>query len=278
MIDAAPSRRTKRRRQQAERSKPRPEWTRLEPRSREGNISDRAVSITLVTLLVAALVGWQVELIRDVVRWQNLRSRGQNASAVVVDVTGYNRDNRDDYFVYTFISECSCTVKVKIKGGATYDDGEHIPVRYDPHDHSNAEALADRAESGLPLAIPACALVSSTAVVLGIRELRRRRRARALIGSGAPKRSVQFQAWRWKLGDTTKHYLVLLDAGASDWSEPLGYVPVQRHCLRRLRPSDVLQLYGGEDAKAPAVLRHEGTVIVPTGPIIPGRRARERVG
>jgi len=88
---------------------------------------------------------------------------------------------------------------------------------------------------------------------------------------------VRFQAWRWKLGDSTKHYLVLLDEGASDWSEPLCYVPVQLGSIRRLESAHMLQFYGGENAKA--VLRHEGTVIVPTGPIIPGRReARDRVG
>jgi hypothetical protein len=168
---------------------------------------------------------------------------------------------------------------VKIKGGVTYNDGENIPVRYDPHDHSNAEALADRADSGLLPAILACALVTGTAIALPMLASRRRRRARSIIGSGAPKRPVRFQAWRWKLADTTKHYLVLIDADTSDWSEPLGYVPVAHSSIRRLKSSDILQLYGGGDAETPAVLRHEGTVIVPTGPIIPGRReARERVG
>ncbi len=229
--------------------------------------------------MLAFLVAWNGLIIRDVLRWENLRTRGQNASAVISDIETDHGDDGTTYFIYGFVSECSCTVTVHVNGHVTYDYGEQIAVRYDPHDHSNAEAVADRAGLDLPLQVLACSLVTTTAMVLGIRELRRRRRARALIGSGAPKRSVQFQAWRWKLGDTTKHYLVLLDAGASDWSEPLGYVPVPRHCLRRVGPSDILQLYGHGDAKAPAVLRHEGTVIVPTGPIIPGRReARERVG
>jgi hypothetical protein len=275
-MDAAPSRRTKRRRRKAERSKPRPEWTRFEPRSRTVQILDDTGTVALI---VAVLVGWLCAMIYDVVRWENLRARGQNASAVVVHVTVDQGEDTTTYFVHGYVAACDCLIKVHVNDHTDYQVGSYIAVRYDPQDHSNAEARTDRVENLLPTWIGLWLLVTTFAVVLGIRELRRRRRARALIGSGAPKRSMRFQAWRWKLGDNTKHYLVLIDASTSDWSEPLCYVPVERRRIRRLESSDILQLYGGGDAKTPAVLRHESTVIVPTGAIVPGRRqARDRVG
>ena len=54
-------------------------------------------------------MGWLGAMIYDGVRWENLRTRGQNASAVVVRVTADQGEDTITYFVYGHVAACDCT-------------------------------------------------------------------------------------------------------------------------------------------------------------------------
>jgi hypothetical protein len=207
--------------------------------------------------------------VRDSVRWENLRSRGRTAwGTVVASETQSDGDSGSLLYVFATVDECTCTLKVRVTTLEDHPDFSVIPVRYDPHDLSNAVPLVDRPTNDLPASIVGLALTVAVITPIWIKAWRRRR-SRGLLTALGSKRPVTFQAWRRQVGDSAQHYLVLFDAGSSASKEPLCCVPVTKRSIQRLDSGDVLQLYGN-GVVGDAALRREGAVVLPTGDVKAG--------
>jgi hypothetical protein len=128
-------------------------WLQIEPGSTSSAKWYRA-GIVLVALIAASVwIGWLFVVVRDTVRWENLRSRGRDATGFIVDTkTVDNGDSGTTHYVYASVDDCDCTVKLRVADDSLAI-GATIPVRYDPRDHSNAVALVDGANGELVPAI-----------------------------------------------------------------------------------------------------------------------------
>jgi hypothetical protein len=247
-------------------------WNRVEP----GRTRRRAWAIageTLVVLVVVgAMGGWLFGLVRETVRWENLRSRGVTAQALIVDTTIVDEGDGYNYYLKTDVAECHCFVTVRVTSIDDHEWWTSIPIRFDPRDHSNAVPLVDRPGDNLAVGIVFFVITLAALATTEALIVRRRLRCRALLRHAADERSVKFRVWRRQGG---KSYLVLYDAGTSDWDTPICCVPVSRRSVRRLRAHDVLRLYSSPDL-ASVALRKEGTVILPTGTVKAGRWEQSR--
>src|SRR5262245_7452006 len=113
-------------------------WTRLEAGptaaarwSRFGSWLVRLVVVAFATLFLAATV-------YDVVRWENLRTRGRDARARVEDT---ETTSDDGVRLYGWVPALQDFVVVSVNHDGRHPIGSHIRVRYDPRDTSNAVAL-----------------------------------------------------------------------------------------------------------------------------------------
>jgi hypothetical protein len=252
-------------------------WTPVEPGSRVVAGLQRAGLILLALAVIATFGGWLFTIVRDSVRWENLRSRGQTAWGTVVDSeTDSNGDSGSLLYVFANVEECSCTLKVRVTTLDGHPDFSVIPLRYDPQDLSNAVPLVDRPTDDLLASMVGFAITIAVIAPIWIKVWRRRKRSRRLLTAQVTTRAVTFQAWRRNFGDSSQHYLVLFDAGSSPSKEPLCCVPVTRRSIRRLGCDGILQLYG-DGIVGDVALRCEGTVVVPSGDVKAGTwEERER--
>jgi hypothetical protein len=218
---------------------------------------------------VAAAV-WLGVLVRQTVRWENLRTRGVTAPAYILYTQTVGNDNDGyKYYVHADVGGCDCVVVVRVTS-PDLDSTTPILVRYDPRDHSNAVPMRDRPASTLGIGIAICAGVFVIGLLMTGMRLRMRRRCKSLVQHSAEKRSVTFRAWRRRFGDNKEYYLLVYEAETRDHGEPICCMPITWLTLRRLRAEDVLLLYSGGSNGA-AALRREGTIILPSGPVKPGR-------
>jgi hypothetical protein len=254
--------RSLRRRKSAEGS-----WTPIEPGKTPGQRRARAAQLLGCTLLVLFFASLAIGVCSNLLLWEQLRTRGQDAQALV---TGFRTDEGDvtENYIEGYISQC-CDVEVAITTFEDHQLGSYLPVRYDPHHPTNAEALVDR-PANYELLLQVASLVMTLPVLIAIRASRRRRLSRILSEQSGPPPHVKFEAWRHKSGDNTVCYLVLFDVAATTWDEPLLCVPVRRTTIGRLKAGDALRMFGSGRPGDPIALRREGFVITPTGATMPG--------
>jgi hypothetical protein len=246
-------------------------WIRVEPGPTQARRWAAVAMYGALAICIASLLGWFGVLVRQTVRWENLRTRGVTASAYVMHTQTID-DGGVKYYVDASVEECGCMVTVRVNSAA-YDSAAPILIRYDPRDHSNAVPVVNRPHSSLAIGLAAFVAVLAVLAVLAAWPLYTRRRCKAVVRKSGEPRPVMFLVWRRFLGNA-HHFLVLYDTNASGRSEPLCCVPVPFMSLRRLRADDVLSLYG--DGSRPAVLlRRARRIILPCGPAKPGRWEHE---
>jgi hypothetical protein len=220
---------------------------------------------------VAVMVGWGGGMLSGFVRWEHLRSRGVNTIGIVEETNTVNGgDNPDSYYLRVSLDGCDCNLVVRVTTLVDHPVSSKMPVRYDPQDHSNAVALVDRPADWLWLGITCYIATLITAAVLAATRLRAYRRRKSFLHTCAERTSVKFRVWGRTFGNSAIRYLVVYDAATSGWDEPICCVPVLSYRLRKLRADDQLILYGNGEHDG-AVLRREQTIIVPSGPVMPGR-------
>ena len=251
-------------------------WARVDPGPTKSRKWGARAVYALWAACTIAMIVWGGVLVRGVVRWENLRSRGENATADVV-YTWYTGNDSDGhrYYLYTHAAACYCDLVVRVTELDDHFSGTVIPVRFDPRDHSNVVPLVDRPGDWLGVGIAFYLALLITAAVLATRWLRTRRRCKAVVHSDAHATPVKFRAWQRTFGNSTVNYLVLYDAATRAWDEPLCCVPVFSMSLRKLVASDVLMFYGN-GARGAAALRRERDVILPSGPVKAGRWEHSR--
>jgi hypothetical protein len=246
-------------------------WERIEPGPTKVRTWAAIALYASVTICIVILLGWLGVLVRQVIRWENLRSRGVNSPAhVLYTQTVDGGDNGDRYYLHALVDACDCVLVVRVTSTA-FDGARPTSVRFDPRDHSNAVPLVYRPASTLGIGVAAgVGALALTTALAGSWFHTRRRWKKKLDRSSGESRPVRFQAWKRSLEGSTHYFLLLFDPGASPGADPICCVPVLQLSLRRLRADDVLTLYGhgGQDAVA---LRREGNVILPSGPVKPGR-------
>jgi hypothetical protein len=244
-------------------------WQRIEPGPTKSRTWAAIVGYATLAICIASLAGWFGVLVRQTVRWENLRTRGVIAPADIMYTQSVDDgDNGSKYYVHAVVERCNCIVVVRVR---TQDHNAAAPilVRYDPRDTSNAVPLIDRPPNHLAAGVVAFIATVVPCAALAGWWLRRRRRCRNLFRRSAEQRPVTFSAWKRSLGNT-HHFLVLYEAGASERDEPICCVPVPAMYLRRLRADDELLLYGC-GARPAVALRHGRRAILPCGPAKPGR-------
>jgi hypothetical protein len=246
-------------------------WARVDPGPTRARTWGAVAVYAVWAACIAGMIGWGAVLVRGVARWENLRSRGENAAASVVQ-TWYTGNENDGYRYYaeTYVDACACTLVVRVNNPDAHQSGSFIPVRFDPKDHSNVVPRVDRPADWLGVGIAVFIATSITAAALATMWLRTRRRCKAVVHSAEQATAVKFRAWRRTFGNGTVNYLVLYDAATPAWDEPLCCLPVLSMSLRKLAAFDVLMLYGNGMHGA-AALRRENKIILPSGPVKAGR-------
>jgi hypothetical protein len=253
-----------------EKNRTAPDWSPVEP-GPSGRVWS-SLGVVLITMTVVLLAGgWLFAIVRDTVRWENLRSRGRTASAMILGSdTVDDGDGGSNFYVYVSVDQCSCMFKLGVTTLDSHPDGSTIPIRYDPRDRTNAVSLVDRPGSNLAVSIIFFLITAVVVATIACSSWRRRARCRALLATPPARRQVTFRSWQRRLGDTKQYYLELYDAQVANWSEPLCCVPVSRSSIRRLRPNDSLNFYGDPSNASIGALSRERTILLPTSDIQSG--------